>query len=249
MTGAVGREGLPSALCNFLTSVVGQRWHAPLRGSFRTSCPAEYLPRATAVLGWAPSAIAWLSMLDTLPFFIAFVLSGSCALPIMPFALSCGYKFGFSLGLAVALTAMACAATISFFLARTVLRPVVKRMFAESKVFQLVNRAVKREGFKIILLSRCSPVMPFAPANFAYGLSNVNYVIFIIASVLGLLPGTALSVYMATTAAARQVAGPTERPWYTYAAAIGVTLLSVKVVSDAAKRALQDAVDDTESDG
>merc|ERR1712194_386054 len=162
-------------------------------------------------------------------------------LPVMPFTLSCGYKFGFPLGVGVALAAMGLSATISFLLARTALRPVVERVFAGSKLFNLMNRAVQREGFKIILLSRFSPVMPFAPANFAYGLSSASYVVFITASLCGLFPATALTIYLATTAGS-QGWSFNEGPWYVYAATLGVTLFTVKLVSDAARRTLNEAV-------
>ena len=56
---------------------------------------------------------------------------------------------------------------------------------------QIMEKAVRREGLKVILLTRLSPLFPFGLLNFAYGLSEVKATNFTL-GMLGVLPGTFL---------------------------------------------------------
>ena len=54
-----------------------------------------------------------------------------------------------------------------------------------------MESAVKREGLKVILLTRLSPLFPFGLLNFTYGLSEVRVLDFTF-GMIGIIPGTIL---------------------------------------------------------
>src|SRR5262249_58476875 len=62
--------------------------------------------------------------------------------------------------------------------------------------FAAIDRAVGREGLKIVLLTRLSPAFPFNLLNYAYGLTQVTFRDYMVGSLVGMIPGTAMYVYL-----------------------------------------------------
>lgn len=159
--------------------------------------------------------------------------------------LAAGFAYGPIGGLLVASPASVLAATAAFFIGRTVLRDWVRRRIGRSANARALDRAVGKHTFKLILLLRLSPVIPFNILNYALGLSDVTVGRYVIASFVGMLPGTWLYVYLgslATTAAGLATAGP-RGGGLRLALTIGgfvVTLLVVVLVSRSARRVLEE---------
>lgn len=86
-------------------------------------------------------------------------------------------------------------ASLAFILGRSVTRDWVAGRIENHGRFQRLDEAIKKEGFKIVLLLRLSPIMPFNVLNYVLGLTSVRLRDYIIASAIGMLPATALFVY------------------------------------------------------
>lgn len=65
----------------------------------------------------------------------------------------------------------------------------------ENPKFRAVDKAIGKEGFKIILLLRLSPIFPFALSNYFYGVTSVDFFEFMGSTLLGFFPGTLAYVY------------------------------------------------------
>ena len=61
--------------------------------------------------------------------------------------------------------------------------------------FSAIDRAVGKEGLKIVLLTRLSPIFPFNLLNYAFGVTGVSIKDYIIGSI-GMIPGTMMFVYI-----------------------------------------------------
>lgn len=158
--------------------------------------------------------------------------------------MAAGFAYGPTRGLLVASPASVLAATTAFVLGRTILRDWIRRKIARSPKARAIDRAVERNSFKLIVLLRLSPVIPFNMLNYALGLSNANLGRYVIASFVGMLPGTWLYVYLgslATTAAGlgeASHAGGRERLILTIVG-LAATIVAVIFVTRAARRALE----------
>lgn len=122
-----------------------------------------------------------------------FALSVACILAFAPgsaFTLVAGLAYGLWLGLAISVAATAVAAIIHFALARYFLRGRVQRRWGDGHRFEALDRAVAREGWKIVGLTRASALIPGAVQSCLYGLTSVPFRTFFWASVVGLIPST-----------------------------------------------------------
>jgi uncharacterized membrane protein YdjX (TVP38/TMEM64 family) len=152
--------------------------------------------------------------------------------------------FGLGPGLAVVLLAASSAAGVSFVLGRTFLRDPVRKIAEKNKQFQAIDKAVGKEGFKIVLLLRLSPLLPFALSNYFYGLTAIDFWPYFFATMLGFFPGTLAYVYSGTVGEALLsdgTGGVGGVPPYVYLGGFAALVLLLKTVSDVAQKALQEA--------
>src|SRR5439155_10008067 len=105
--------------------------------------------------------------------------------------------------------------------------------------FAAIDRAVADEGWKIVLLTRLSPVFPFVLLNYAFGLTRVKLSHYVLASWLGMIPGTLLYVYLGSLVnfwgCRRQ---RTAGEWILYGVGLLATVTVAVFVTRLAKRAL-----------
>ncbi|MGE0041146.1 MAG: TVP38/TMEM64 family protein [Vicinamibacterales bacterium] len=110
--------------------------------------------------------------------------------------LGAGFVYGPVLGTLIVSPVSVIAATVAFALGRSVARGWISRRMAGSVRFSAIDEAVGREGLKIVLLLRLSPLFPFTVLNYALGLTRVRLRDYVLGSWIGMLPGTVLYVYL-----------------------------------------------------
>ncbi len=160
--------------------------------------------------------------------------------------LAAGFAFGVVLGTVVVSAASTTTAAIAFWLGRTLARGWVEAKIAAGPKFRAIDRAVADNGFKIVLMTRLSPVFPFTLLNYAFGLTKVRFRDYLVASWVGMLPGTVLYVYLGSTIGeiADLAAGKVERTpaqtalfWGGLAAAVVVVIFVTRIARNALKQA------------
>ena len=119
--------------------------------------------------------VASLGPLGYLYFSLIYIAAEILAIPVMPLTASSGYLFGLLPGALVVLISATVAACISFFIGRFFLRDWARSKTAGNSLWKMIDTAVGREGFKIILLLRLSPLLPFALSNYLYGITSVDF--------------------------------------------------------------------------
>jgi uncharacterized membrane protein YdjX (TVP38/TMEM64 family) len=121
-------------------------------------------------------------------------------LPASPLTIGAGAIFGFVEGAIVVIIGATLGATASFLLGRTIMRRKIEAMAANNPKFRALDRAIAREGGKIVFLVRLAPVFPFAYINFAFGLTGVRTLSYVVATFFGIIPVTLAFVYIADAA-------------------------------------------------
>ena len=106
---------------------------------------------------------------------------------------------GFLLGTTTVFFGASLGATIAFLLSRSCLRDEVNRNVT-SRNWLAIDAAMETSGVKILTLLRLSPLIPFSALSYLAGTTSIPLRSYVL-SLLGMLPGTVLYVYIGATAA------------------------------------------------
>jgi uncharacterized membrane protein YdjX (TVP38/TMEM64 family) len=167
--------------------------------------------------------------------------------PASVLTIGAGALFGFVGGSIVVTIGATLTATIAFTLARTVLRKRVERMVSRNPKFAAVDRAIAREGPKIVILIRLAAVFPFLFVNYAFGLTGIRIGPYVIATLIGILPGVIAFVSLGAAGAAAATASKTKMTFLIVGALFA--LAASIYVGRVAKRALlHDELEDADRD-
>src|SRR5918994_4538028 len=183
---------------------------------------------------------------------LAYILSTILFIPGSALTIGSGTLFGLATGFVVVFLGANLGALGSFLLARTLLRDKVARWAEGNAKFRSLDRAIGRQGFKMVLLTRLSPVFPFVLLNYFLGLTAVRTGSYVLANLIGMLPATFLFVYIG--AAARDaLAGQMDASAGFYQQILKVvgllaTVAVVVVVTRVARKALREAEQEQEGD-
>ena len=188
--------------------------------------------RLTSRLGW------WGPILLSCLYIVTTVL----ALPGVILTLGAGAAFGVAMGVAIVSIGSTLGATAAFLVGRHVARDWLRRRIEQRPRFQAVDEAVREDGFRIVLLTRLSPVFPFVIMNYVYGLTSVRLRTYVLASWLGLLPGTVLYVWIGTFVQMAALHEPDEFSlwqWVLYAVGLAATAAVTVLVTRKARKAIE----------
>jgi uncharacterized membrane protein YdjX (TVP38/TMEM64 family) len=156
-------------------------------------------------------------------------------------SLAAGAQWGPMEGLVYVVLASNLGANLAFGIGRFLAREWVARLVSARPKFAAVERAVAGEGWKIVMLLRLSPVFPFNVLNYGLSLTSVRWGDYAWASFVGMLPGTAMIVYLGSLVqAAVKPEGRTPLEWGLFIAGLGATIGVTVLVTRIARRALQE---------
>ncbi|CAL9088074.1 unnamed protein product [Musa acuminata var. zebrina] len=130
---------------------------------------------------------------------VAYIPLTVLAVPASVLTLGGGYLFGLPLGFVADSVGATIGATAAFLLGRTIGRPYVLSKLNDYAKFQAVAIAIERSGFKIVLLLRLTPLLPFNMLNYLLSVTPIGIGEYMMASFLGMMPITFALVYVGTT--------------------------------------------------
>ena len=175
----------------------------------------------------AISAFASVGPTGYVLFVVAYILAGLILLPEALFTIIAGALFGFLWGSLIAWGSAMAISTIAFLVARTNLRARIERIAEKNKWMKAVNRALPKEGWKVVALARLSPLVPFGMQNYFFGLTKVRRRDYFAATALAILPGTLVYAFIGATGRAVLLGQGSGLEW----AMLGVGLIATIVLS------------------
>ena len=185
---------------------------------------------------WGPAA-----------FLLVYVGATVLLLPGSILTLGAGFVYGLGWGTVLVSASSTLGATASFLIGRHLARDGVAGRIRAYPRFAAVDEAVAREGRKVVVLTRLSPAFPFNLLNYAFGITRVKVRHYILASWLGMLPGTILYIYIGSLAGDLATLGIGERTrtpeeWAFYVIGLAATAALTIQVTRLARRALEKRV-------
>jgi len=175
---------------------------------------------------------------------LGYVLTTVLLIPGSAITIGAGGIFGLTTGFLVVVVGANLGALCAFLLARTFLREKVTRWAEDNAKFRSLDRAIGRQGFKMVFLTRLSPAFPFTLLNYLLGLTAVGTGSYVLANLLGMLPGTFLYVYVGAAARDALAGQPASTDFYEQVlkyVGLAATLAIVAVVTRTARKALREA--------
>lgn len=160
--------------------------------------------RALPVGQWLKDFQAYVQGLGPAGYALYAIVYAVCCVLFVPasvLTLGAGAIYGLKVGVAIVVVGATVGATLSFLLARSLLRNRIAGMTGGNPKFAALDTAIAREGAKIVLLVRLAPIFPFTYINYAFGLTGVRTIPYVLASFVGMIPGTFAYVYLGSAAA------------------------------------------------
>ena len=144
---------------------------------------------------------SWLVSLGYLAypaFTLIYLVATLFGLPAIFLFLAAGSLFGFIPGLIVVSLADTISVAVCYLLGRTVARKKVSKWISQRPHWEEFDRAVAKKGWKIVFLTRLSPIVPSNVLNYGFSLTKIDFWQYLFVSWLAMLPVIGLYVYLAS---------------------------------------------------
>jgi uncharacterized membrane protein YdjX (TVP38/TMEM64 family) len=155
--------------------------------------------RMLPLTAWLKSFNQWVSGIGpagVVIFIVVYVIATVLFAPGSILTIGAGFVFGLGLGVVAVSIGSVIGASLAFLISRYVARSKIEALANKNEKFKAIDRAIGEQGWKLVFLLRLSPLIPFSLSNYFYGLTAVRFWPYVLASWIGMLPGTLLYVYL-----------------------------------------------------
>lgn len=140
-----------------------------------------------------------LGLIGGIAFIALYIVATIAFLPGSILTLGAGVVFGVWLGSVYVLVGATLGAMAAFLVGRYLVRDWISKKIADNPKFTAIDQAVAEEGFKIVFLTRLSPIFPFNLLNYSFGITGVHFKDYALGSI-GMIPATMMYVYLGSLA-------------------------------------------------
>ena len=197
---------------------------------------------AKAWLNAAISEVEQLGAWGPVVFVVCYIMATVLMVPGSALSLAAGALFGVVYGTGIVSVASTLGAAAAFLVGRFLARDSIAAMISRRPALAALDRALGKDGWKIVALARLSPAFPFTLLNYAFGVTQVKFTHYVLASWIAMLPGTVLYVYLGSLARAGvQGSSRTPMEWTMYGIGLVATLAVTWLITRMTRRAIAEA--------
>lgn len=189
------------------------------------------------VSGGLESAVEYvhdLGPLGVAAFVVLYVSVTVAALPASLVTLAAGLLYGPYWGALLVFVSSLLGAVMAFLLARSWLRPTIEKRYGQGPIYGYLAKETERNGAKLVLLLRLSPLIPFSLLNYTLGLTRVSLLHYTVASAFGMVPGILLYVH-----AGASLSDPGNVPGWLFWLGLAATLAATIILGRWSARAIR----------
>ena len=193
--------------------------------------------RFLPVQQWLRSFSDWVAQMGVagiLIFIVVYAVATVLMAPGSILTIGAGFAFGLWKSFLAVSAGATLGASLAFLVARFIAREKIEAIAQRNEKFRNIDSAIGRQGAKLIFLLRLSPVIPFNLSNYFYGLTAVKFWPYVLASWIGMIPGTLLYVYIGTAgkaAVAATAGGEAVKHGWQYWTFLGVGFAATIIVT------------------
>jgi len=160
------------------------------------------------------------------PFVFVLLWIAACVffLPGLPISVAGGLIFGAVWGSVWTTIGANLGAAAAFLIGRYAARGMIERKVEKNARLKRIDEGVKRQGWRMLMITRLVPLFPFNIQNYVYGLTDIKFRTYVLTSLVCMLPGTIAYNFAAGSVRTGNL-GTTF--WYLGIAAVFFVLLSL----------------------
>jgi uncharacterized membrane protein YdjX (TVP38/TMEM64 family) len=172
--------------------------------------------------------------LGILLFILCYVAATLILIPGFILTLGAGAAFGIWKGFILVSLASTLAASVAFLVGRHLAGNWVLKNIGNAPRINALKHAIESEGWKVVVLARLSPAIPFTMLNYIFSLTSLRFTHYVIASWIGMIPGTLAYVYLGSLGNLGNDGEKTGIEWMLIGAGIIATVTVTILISRAA---------------
>ncbi|WP_245516747.1 TVP38/TMEM64 family protein, partial [Methylobacterium segetis] len=176
---------------------------------------------------WLAAFKAWtqgLGPYGPVAFAALFVVATLLVVPCTPLTIAAGVAFGWW-SLPIVLAAATLGSVLAFAAGRTLLQDRVRALIERRPAMKATVEAVGEGGWQLLTLMRLSPFVPFNAQNYILAITDVRPGAFLVSTILGMLPGTLVCVYLGVIG--RAAGGDAPEHWISLGLGLVATFAAV----------------------
>lgn len=193
---------------------------------------------------WMDQGMLWIEQsgwIGWIWFIVLYTLSCVFFLPGSVLSFGAGAVYGFWSGTLLVSISSVAGALANFLSTRYLLSGWMVRKFGHRRTFRALDHAVIQDGWRLVVLTRLSPLLPHSLVSCAFGLSRIPCWRYLLASWIGFLPISAAYACGGAVIGKAAKGGLHQGhwAWAIYALEFGITILITIWITRIAHRALR----------